>query len=615
VYDSEAVGQYDDDATLPTTGPQPESSKSVRASRTSQPLRPEPMTRYDVGAVLGKGGMGEVRLARDTRIDREVAVKLMRAELRDSVNVARFFREAHVQGALEHPSVVPVHDLGIDADGTPYFVMKRLAGVTLAQVLEGSPLSRREILDRLVSVCLAVELAHQRGVIHRDLKPANIMLGDFGETYVLDWGLARVGGDGTIKHVEPMSGDLRDTLDERDSGETQAGELMGTPGYMAPEQARGATITPAADVFSLGCILFEILAGEAALPRGIAAIAATLGADFHSPASRAPDADIPPELDQLCIAATSHLPAERPTAQAFADAIRKYLNGDRDEAARKVLASAHAATARTAMDQVPLTDANRALAMKEAGRALALDRKNADAQALLASLLVAAPDHIPAEALAAADLERAVLRQKALKQAISAYASLVPLIAILFAFHVRVPAVPLVTMLLCATVAVMAYLASRTPLSPGSPWFAALMITNSVLHTVGGLMFGPLLVMPVYLVGSLALILGVAPITFRPSLIVAAHVLPIGVALALELTGITPRTFVMAGGSIQLTSWVIDFTPMALVIALVIALASQFLTIVAGAVPARQAEELARDRAHAQAWHLKQLDPRDRSEK
>ena len=150
---------------------------------------PELEARYKLGGVLGRGGMGEVRFAHDVRVDREVAVKLMRPEQRDEASIARFFLEARVQARLDHPAVVPVHDLGIDAHGNPYFVMKRLAGTTLSAVLAQTGAdpavrakwSRRQLLAHFIDVCLAVELAHTRGVIHRDLKPSNIMLGDFGE--------------------------------------------------------------------------------------------------------------------------------------------------------------------------------------------------------------------------------------------------------------------------------------------------------------------------------------------------------------------------------------------------------------------------------------------------
>src|SRR5438552_2243942 len=129
------------------------------------------LERFDLGPVLGRGGMGEVRLARDLRVDREVAIKLLRGAAGPDA-VARFLREARVQARLDHPAVVPVYDVGVDDEGVPYFAMKRLTGVTLQQVLEtGDPRwPRRQLLARFVDVCLAIELAHTRGVIHRDLK-------------------------------------------------------------------------------------------------------------------------------------------------------------------------------------------------------------------------------------------------------------------------------------------------------------------------------------------------------------------------------------------------------------------------------------------------------------
>src|SRR5262245_27499523 len=163
----------------------------------STPGMPKPPdSRYALRALIGRGGMGEVWLAHDLRIDRDIAVKLMPGDATNNPDaVSRFLREARVQGRLEHPAVVPVHALG-GADTAPFFASKRLIGTTLADVInqpDHDKWPRRTLLARFIDVCLAVEFAHQRGVIHRDLKPANIMLGDFGETYVLDWGLARIG--------------------------------------------------------------------------------------------------------------------------------------------------------------------------------------------------------------------------------------------------------------------------------------------------------------------------------------------------------------------------------------------------------------------------------------
>jgi eukaryotic-like serine/threonine-protein kinase len=195
--------------------------------------------RYAFGDVIGRGGMGEVFRARDAPIGRTVAVKRLKATSAEAV--ARFMREAQVQGRLEHPAIVPVHELGEDERG-PFFVMKQLAGVTLELTLGEK--SRQQLLRAFVDVCLCIEFAHTRGVVHRDLKPANIVLGEFGEVYVLDWGIARVIGDA-------------DTWGEAISGsETQVGAIIGTPGYMSPEQCGGEQVDARADVYALGCILY-----------------------------------------------------------------------------------------------------------------------------------------------------------------------------------------------------------------------------------------------------------------------------------------------------------------------------------------------------------------------
>src|SRR5262249_46992441 len=148
--------------------------------------------RYRGATLLGRGGMGEVRLCRDARIGRDVALKVMRGP---SADPDRFVREAPVQGQLEHPRVGPGDDGGRDPQGSFFFTMKRVRGQSLRQVLDAARaggVPQRRLVSAIASVCLAVDFAHHRGVVHRDLKPANVMLGDFGEVYVLDWGVAKV---------------------------------------------------------------------------------------------------------------------------------------------------------------------------------------------------------------------------------------------------------------------------------------------------------------------------------------------------------------------------------------------------------------------------------------
>lgn len=580
-----------DEATLPDSRGQ--------AARENLPDIGE---RYELGPVLGRGGMGEVRIARDKRIRRDVAVKLLRTSARDDETIGRFFREARVQGVLEHPAVVPVHDLGIDPNGNPYFVMKKLAGITLADAVTAR-WPRRTLLARLVDICLAVELAHTRGVIHRDLKPANLVLGDFGEAYVLDWGLARVAGDdhafrevGALPHDDLAGGDV---------APTRSGDLLGTPGYMSPEQARGEVVDARTDVFSLGCVLFEILAGSPALPRGIDALAATLDLVECRPSRRA--ADVPPELDDLCARATAADRAQRPTARELANGIQGYLDGDRDLAQRRALAAEHAGRARAMLEQ-PGDDA-RATAMSEAGRALALDQSNALAQQLLGSLLLHVPSTIPAEALAAADEERGLTRMHVMRRAAWGYLVIPPILMILqlTPIHYRWP-LWLATGLSVAMFAI-AYATSRRPLPMTSPVMLVFLGGNSLLVLASGILFGPLLVMPFFMVGSLSAFLS-QPARQPWWLVVAIQLAPLAILLGLETAGLVPPSFHVEHHTLVLTPWVVDVNATSFAALWAIAFAFQIASTIDVQGQFRRANETAQNQIHATAWHLQQLLPR-----
>lgn len=584
-----------DDATLPDSrgGSPPRTSSSGDLG-----------DRYEVGPLLGRGGMGEVRLARDLRIDREVAVKLMRSSARDDATMGRFFREARVQGVLEHPAVVPVHDLGIDRDGNPYFVMKRLAGTTLADVLASTDPAmrdhwpRRTLLARFVDVCLAVEFAHTRGVIHRDLKPANLMLGEFGEAYVLDWGLARIAADGdSFRGVAPLSGD--------DVQHTLAGDLLGTPGYMAPEQARGEVVDVRTDIYALGCVLFEILVGKPALPRGLEALAATLTTPYHQPSQRAPG--LPPELDALCVKATAQLASERPSARALADGIQAYLDGDRDLARRRELAEEHAVRARAAFREPG--DPARAEAMREAGRALALDPSNVLAQETLGRALLQMPDAIPAEALASADEERGRIRQSSLRKAAWTYLSQVPAAAVLFLFPVRHAWPIIYGMVMAASGFALSLFLARRPMPMRSPWFLLFMWINVGLLATVGLLFGPLLILPMFLIGSLSAFLS-QPSRHSTALITGIHLAPLVVMFVLEGLHVLPSSFHVEAHHLVVTPWAIDLTATSAYVIWVVTLLLQLGSTVTIQTVFRRDQEVAQNRVHANAWHLQQLLPR-----
>lgn len=231
--------------------------------------------RYVIEGEIARGGMGTVLRAVDCDLRREVAVKYMLDE-KDPKKKARFIEEAQINGQLEHPNIVPVYDLGIDASKRPFIMMKMVKGRSLKDVLDQlrqqPKQAEREftlgrLLNILVNVCHALAYAHARGVIHRDLKPANLMLGDFGEVYVMDWGLAKVVRPGApvaapTEQITSASQSGKVVTNRESEGDlTQDGHVLGTPVYMPPEQANGQihAIDGRSDVYSLGAILYEML--------------------------------------------------------------------------------------------------------------------------------------------------------------------------------------------------------------------------------------------------------------------------------------------------------------------------------------------------------------------
>jgi serine/threonine protein kinase len=306
----------------PASRDDPYATRSTLPTESSS-VRP----RYHRVRSHARGGLGVVFVARDAELNREVALKEMQDSHADEpASRDRFLAEAEVTGGLEHPGIVPVYGLGTYEDGRPFYAMRFIRGDSFRQAiasfhrdstLRDHPGARtlllQKLLRRFLDVCNAVDYAHSRGVLHRDLKPDNIMVGRFGETLVVDWGLAksigRTGGDGDGLLPEMM---LR-PASAGDSERTMPGSVVGTPAYMSPEQAEGRIdlLGPASDVYSLGGTLYSLLTGSPPVA----------GADLSDVLARVRSGDFPrpreecrwldPALEAICLKAMSLRPIDR----------------------------------------------------------------------------------------------------------------------------------------------------------------------------------------------------------------------------------------------------------------------------------------------------------------
>jgi WD40 repeat protein len=282
-----------------------------RAGLDPSPESDELSRRYTVSELLGRGSMGEVMLAYDDRLRREVAVKRIREERGHQDAVGRFIQEAQVTAQLGHPNIMPVYDMGIGPNGAVFFTMKRILGRSLQEELNDGRLgSMVERMDVFRKVCDAISFAHSRGVLHRDLKPGNVMLGEFGEVLVLDWGLAKMQSDSEDEDERR----LRVTSDrsEDDSDATVVGSIIGTPAYMSPEQAQGwvETLDLRSDVYSLGAILYALVTGQKPF-QGTSDEVLKKVASGRFTAPRRHHSSVPRELEAIVLQAMEQDPNDR----------------------------------------------------------------------------------------------------------------------------------------------------------------------------------------------------------------------------------------------------------------------------------------------------------------
>jgi serine/threonine-protein kinase len=310
---------------------------------TTPEVRPEPGIRYRILRPHAKGGLGEVFVAEDVELHREVALKeIQTVHAQDAASRGRFLLEAEVTGRLEHPGIVPVYGLGQYADGRPFYAMRFIHGDNLKEAIRRfheaeSPardpgerrLALRQLLGRFVDVCNAVAYAHSRGVLHRDLKPGNIMLGKYGETLVVDWGLAKAVGSrqqaaGSEEAAEPT---LRPSSGSGVAA-TQLGFAIGTPAYMSPEQAAGQLdkLGPPSDIYSLGATLYALLTGQAPFREGDAGAVLQKVRNGEIVPPRRISSEIDAPLEAICLKAMALDPGRRyASAAELAEDIEHWL--------------------------------------------------------------------------------------------------------------------------------------------------------------------------------------------------------------------------------------------------------------------------------------------------
>ena len=557
--------------------------------------------RYERQRVLGVGGMGEVALVRDRRTGRDVAVKTVRTEMASPAARRAFVAEARMQAQLEHPSIIPVYEIGVDAEGREYFTMRAITGTTLSKVLarlrERDPDTVREfttlqLLDLFRRLCLVIEYAHHKGVVHRDLKPANVMLGEYGEIYVLDWGLAQ-------KYGEPTAPD------------DPASPVLGTPGYLAPEQTfTGTQVDQRVDVYALGAILFEILSLQR-LHVGRDSneiIRSTRRPQSPTAQQRAPEREIPPELDATCARAIAFAPGQRyPTVAALREDIDKYLEGHRNMSMRRDLADRHAAAASKEIEGA-LTgsrdaEMHRRRALQDIARALALDPDNAVARKALVQLIAEPPQVLPVEV--ADEIARGVENEGKFAFRLGAMAYLgFAVITLISLFQGLRSWIGLAIVAGCVLIAGLWSIRMTRTFRPLEGVFVFLLSSIAITTATG--FYGPLVLVPVLAAANV--------IAFNLAIVrrYRAHVFAIGCLVFLvpalaEWSGLVDPFYAVEAGRIVIRPHFVEFNETMVRLALVV------VNISAIVVPAFVVWKLAdikddlRRKYVLQSWQLRQL--------
>jgi serine/threonine-protein kinase len=462
--------------------------------------------------------------------------------------------------------------------------------------------TRRKLLTAYSSVCLAVAFANSRGVLHRDLKPGNIMLGSYGEVYLLDWGLAKLtAGEDPDESIRPSGHQT----------ETQIGEVMGTPGYMSPEQLRGEIdqLDARTDIYALGVILFEMLTLSPLHDRkGLDTIYnSTLGMRDHRMSERAFARSVPPELVAICVKATALEPKDRyASARELHEAIERFLEGNRDLKQREELAAGHAKTALEAVALAATMPEMRELALREAGAALAIDPSNAGALETLSRLMLEMPAEMSPEARAEFERSRRATDRETRRGTFLSYLTWMLFVPVVLSLGVRDKVAAGITGAAVILAAVLSWLSATRRIGGSARFvvycFGTLAIASTctlmgwaivvpglaAVHTVGFMLYGEKRHQPA------ALVLGV---------------LSVMVPFALQEAGWLQSPYVFEGDRMVVLPRMTGLPPVRTQIYLVLASLAAIVAPTLVISRLRDTLETAEERAFMHAWSLQNLVP------